>query len=65
MNPKFKVADILTLEQDNLEQLSFTSWHYRTLLAIKKCRTKALGGHIDQCTCCKKIHVSYNSCRNR
>ena len=65
MNLKFKVADILTLEQDNLEQLSFTWWHYRTLLAIKKCRTKALGGHIDQCTCCKKIHVSYNSCRNR
>ena len=65
MNSKFKVSDILTLENNNLEQLSFTSWHYRTLLAIKKCRTKALGGHIDQCTCCKKLHVSYNSCRNR
>jgi hypothetical protein len=62
---KFKVASILTLEQDHLEQLSFTSWHYRTLLAIKKCRTQALGGHIDACTCCKKIHISYNSCRNR
>lgn len=65
MKTKFKVATILTLEQDHLEQLSFTSWHYRTLLAIKKCRTQALGGHIDACTCCKKIHISYNSCRNR
>ena len=65
MRPKFKVADILTLEQGHLEHLSFTSWHYRTLLAIKKCRTQALGGHIDQCNCCKKIHISYNSCRNR
>ena len=65
MKPKYKVADILTLENDHLECQSFTSWHYRTLLAIKKCRTQALGGHIDQCTCCKKIHISYNSCRNR
>jgi hypothetical protein len=24
-----------------------------------------MGGHIDQCTCCKKQHISYNSCRNR
>lgn len=65
MRPTFKVADILTLEDSELEQLSFTSWHYRTLLAIKKCRTQGLGGHIDQCTCCKKLHISYNSCRNR
>ena len=26
-----------------------------------------MGGHIDQCTHdgCKRIHLSYNSCRNR
>lgn len=65
MRPIFKVSDILTLEHHHLEQLGFTSWHYRTLLAIKKCRIQALGGHLDQCTCCKKIHISYNSCRNR
>ncbi|NQU53634.1 MAG: IS91 family transposase [Bacteroidetes bacterium] len=65
MRPTFKVADILTLEDRHLEQLSFTWWHYRTLVAIKKCRTQGLGGHIDQCTCCKKLHISYNSCRNR
>ncbi len=65
MRPPFKVADILTLEDRHLEQLSFTWWHYRTLVAIKKCRTQGLGGHIDQCTCCKKLHISYNSCRNR
>jgi hypothetical protein len=65
VRPPFKVTDVLTLEHHHLEQLSFTSWHYRTLLAIKKCRTQALGGHLDQCTCCKKLHISYNSCRNR
>jgi len=65
VRPTFKVADILTLEDRHLEQLSFTWWHYRTLVAIKKCRTQGLGGHIDQCTCCKKLHISYNSCRNR
>lgn len=65
MNARFKVADVLTLESERLEDLSFTTWHHRTLLALKKCRTKALGGHIDQCNCCQKIHISYNSCRNR
>lgn len=24
-----------------------------------------MGGHIDQCNCCNKLHISYNSCRNR
>ena len=25
----------------------------------------ALGGHVDQCNHCEKLHLSYNSCRNR
>ena len=24
-----------------------------------------MGGHIDRCESCKKLHISYNSCRNR
>ncbi len=24
-----------------------------------------MGGHIDRCDCCQKLHISYNSCRNR
>ena len=36
------------------------------LLAIARCRTAALGGHLDQCTRCgPRATISYNSCRNR
>lgn len=35
--------------------------------ALRKCRTAALGGHIDRCDNpgCNRLHLSYNSCRNR
>ena len=43
------------------------SWkHIKVLLAIARCRTAALGGHLDQCTRCgHRAAISYNSCRNR
>ena len=62
---KHKVADILEMEELHLKTLSLTSWHYRGLQAIRRCRTKAMGGHIDKCDCCQGLHISYNSCRNR
>ncbi len=40
--------------------------HVKVLLAIARCRTAALGGHVDQCTHCgHRAAISYNSCRNR
>lgn len=39
--------------------------HIKVLLAIARCRTAALGGHIDACTRCGHRAISYNSCRNR
>tara|TARA_R110002033_G_scaffold171089_1_gene216010 strand:+ start:1051 stop:2190 length:1140 start_codon:yes stop_codon:yes gene_type:complete len=65
MRPKHTVADVLEMEQLRLKSLSLTSWHYRALQAIRRCRTKAMGGHIDKCNCCHGLHISYNSCRNR
>lgn len=65
MRPRHTVADILEMEQLQLKSLSLTSWHYRALQAIRRCRTKAMGGHIDKCDCCHALHISYNSCRNR
>lgn len=65
MKSKYTVADVLELENENLKTLAPTSWHLRTLHAIRKCRTRAMGGHIDRCNCCNKLHISYNSCRNR
>jgi hypothetical protein len=65
MRPAHTVADILEIEQQKLQKLSLTSWHFRALQAIRRCRTLAMGGHIDKCDCCQKLHISYNSCRNR
>jgi hypothetical protein len=40
--------------------------HVKVLLAIARCRTAALGGHVDQCIRCgHRATISYNSCRNR
>ena len=40
--------------------------HVKVLLAIARCRTAALGGHVDQCIRCGyRATLSYNSCRNR
>jgi hypothetical protein len=33
--------------------------------AIERCRTAALGGHVEQCDQCGEQRVSYNSCRSR
>ena len=65
MYPKYKVADVLNLEVDHLHKIAHTSWNARGLHAIRKCRTKALGGHLDWCRECKKLHLQFNSCRNR
>ena len=32
---------------------------------IERCRTAALGGHLEQCDDCGHQRVSYNSCRNK
>lgn len=67
MLPKCEVATILKHQQDHLTQLVSNSWKYRALFALKRCRTAAMGGHIDRCdqANCNKLHLSYNSCRNR
>ena len=40
--------------------------HVKVLLAMARCRTAALGGHLDECTrCAHRPPISYNSCRNR
>jgi len=35
------------------------------LRAIARCRTAALGGHVEACEACGARRVAYNSCRNR
>ena len=43
-----------------------TPWQqHRVLLDIARCRTAAMGGHVDVCTECGLLRCAYNSCRNR
>jgi len=44
---------------------SFNSFKIKHLSAISKCRTAALGGHVDACEGCGFYKISYNSCGNR
>src|SRR5208282_4107846 len=57
--PPLEVAELIrTAGTAFLERnRRWLSWkHVKVLLAIARCRTAALGGHLD---------ISYNSCRNR
>lgn len=65
--PRFEVADILERNKGMLRETVANTWQLRTLHAVRKCRTAALGGHIDKCNnnACNHVHISYNSCRNR
>jgi hypothetical protein len=66
--PPLEVADLVRTAGDAFIERSRTwiHWnHVKVLLAIRRCRTAALGGHLDECTRCGHRAISYNSCRNR
>lgn len=65
--PAYEVADVLQRSWREIEhkQIPLNSWQVGTLRALKDCRTAALGGHIDHCSSCGHLQISYNSCRNR
>ena len=37
----------------------------KVMSAIERCRTVALGGHVERCEDCRYTTIAYNSCRNR
>lgn len=64
--PLCELADVVRIFGDRFEQLHHPlKQHKRVLNAIAKCRTPALGGHVDVCDHCAHQRISYNSCRNR
>jgi hypothetical protein len=66
MAPDFEVADVLNAHWPQVQYSGrFNTWQLRTLDAIKRCRTAAPGSHVDGCTSCGHLRISYNSCRNR
>jgi hypothetical protein len=66
--PPLEVADIIRAAGDAFYEGSrkwFTWLHLKVLTAILRCRTSALGGHVDECSRCGHRPISFNSCRNR
>lgn len=65
--PPVEVADVMRAQGDRfIDQSVWLSYQQLSVLrAITRCRTAALGGHIDQCPTCGHQAISYNSCRNR
>ena len=44
---------------------SLNSEQRRALRDLVRCRTPALGGHLQRCACCGRREIRYHSCRNR
>ncbi len=66
--PTLEVADVFrrhgdTYRDDAGPALSLAQ--RRVMTAIERCRTAALGGHVEQCDHCGHTRVWYNSCGNR
>jgi hypothetical protein len=66
--PSLEMADIVRSASRNFIERN-RSWlnrlHLKVLTAIERCRTAALGGHLDECMRCGHRAISFNSCRNR
>src|SRR5213594_3377751 len=66
--PPLEVADIIRAAGEVFIERNchWLRWkHVKVLRAIARCRTAALGGHLDECTRCGHRAISYNSCRDR
>jgi len=61
-----EMQDILLKYGDTFKATHALSYvQLKAMSAIQKCRTAALGGHMDICSSCGYSKPSYNSCRNR
>jgi hypothetical protein len=66
--PLLELADIIAAAAHRFTDRPpawFTWMHRKVLIAVERCRTAAMGGHVDQCSGCGHRAISYNSCRNR
>lgn len=64
--PPLEVADILRAHGEAYRHDRGVSSRQEAVLRhIVDCRTAALGGHVDRCTHCDRVRISYNSCRDR
>lgn len=66
MCPKYELADVVRRYTATFKaKHKIHPTQNKVFLAIKICRTAALGGHLERCTDCSGERIAYNSCRNR
>jgi hypothetical protein len=64
--PRLEVADIFRSASEAFrDKYAPTPEQRKVIVAIERCRTAKLGGHLDVCTTCGHETPAYNSCRNR
>ena len=66
--PRLKVGDVFRRYGNAYRQQhagSLSRDQLRVMSAIERCRTAALGGHLEQCDQCHFQRIAYNSCRDR
>jgi len=66
--PRLEVADVFhhhgaAWRRANAGHVSLGQ--LQVMSAIERCRSAALGGHVERCQDCGHSRISYNSCRNR
>jgi hypothetical protein len=66
--PALEVADIIGAHAETFLTrygAGLTATQRRALEDLGRCRTAALGGHVERCADCGHERIAYNSCRNR
>ena len=64
--PRWEVADIFRLHGEAYRRAHrLPREQIEVMSAIERCRTAALGGHLERCDACGFERPAYNSCRNR
>jgi hypothetical protein len=66
--PRWEVADIIRRYGETFLARHgghLTPTQQKTLRDLERCRTAALGGHVEACLDCGHRRIAYNSCRNR
>jgi hypothetical protein len=66
--PRWEVADVFRRYGPDYRRThadSLSPGQRRTMSAIERCRSAALGGHLERCDSCGHERIAYNSCRNR
>ena len=65
---QLEVADIFRQHGPQYRQAhaeTLSRGQRRVMGAIERCRTAALGGHVERCDACGHLRIAFNSCRDR